>query len=176
MLASSKVLTPIKTRVPIFEKIILTYNCRFFVDTPNEKGGRFFIPSTHFRNIRMSEIDIYQHMRGKISVVCSAGTVFVWNSRIWHGARSNRIKSPRYMYKLRLNPSQPKVGLFNTSDLNNPAIENILKTKQGWEDTDYNYELLKRFQYCIMCLVNKNLLLNQKSIKAFNLDSLALSL
>ena len=69
MLASSKVLTPIKTRVPIFEKIILTYNCRFFVDTPNEKGGRFFIPSTHFRNIRMSEIDIYQHMRGKISVV-----------------------------------------------------------------------------------------------------------
>jgi hypothetical protein len=148
----------------------------FCVDTPNEKGGRFFIPSTQFRNIRMSEIDIYQHMRGKISVVCSAGTVFVWNSRIWHGARSNRIKSPRYMYKLRLNPSQPQVGLFNTSDLNNPAIENILKTKHGWVYTDYSYELLKRFKYGIMCLVNKNCLLNQKSIKAFNLDSHALSL
>jgi hypothetical protein len=50
------------------------------------------------------------------------------------------------MYKLRLNPSQPQIGLFNTSDLNNPAVENILKAKHGWEDTDYIYELLKRFK------------------------------
>ena len=118
----------------------------FFEDTPNEKGGTFFIPGTQFRNVRTSEIDIYQHMRGKISVICTAGTGFVWNSRVWHGARSNRTKNPRYMYKLRLNPSQPQIGLFNTSDLNNPAVENILKTKHGWEDTDYIYELLKRFK------------------------------
>ena len=36
----------------------------FPADTPDEMGGTFLIPGTQFRNVRTSEIGIYQHMRG----------------------------------------------------------------------------------------------------------------
>tara|TARA_B100000886_G_scaffold332436_1_gene285150 strand:- start:658 stop:1023 length:366 start_codon:yes stop_codon:yes gene_type:complete len=38
----------------------------FAAYTTDEMGGTFLIPGTHFRNVRISEITIYQHMRGKI--------------------------------------------------------------------------------------------------------------
>ena len=118
----------------------------FVEETPHEIGGTFFIPGTQFRNVRTSEIDVYQHMRGKISVVCPAGTIFVWNARVWHGARSNHTKLSRYMYKLRLNPTRPQIGQFDTSDLTDPAIDNILRTRHGWEGGEYNQELFHRLK------------------------------
>ena len=61
----------------------------FPADTPDEMGGTFLVPGTHFRYVRTGEIHIYQHMRGKIWASCPAGTVYVWNTRVWHGSRSN---------------------------------------------------------------------------------------
>ena len=60
----------------------------FPADTPDEMGGTFLIPGTQFRNVRTGEITIYQHMRGKIWATCKAGAMYVWNTRVWHGARA----------------------------------------------------------------------------------------
>ena len=49
----------------------------FAADTPDEMGGTFLMPGTHFRNVRTSEITVYQHMRGKIWATCPAGTIYV---------------------------------------------------------------------------------------------------
>ena len=116
----------------------------FPADTPDEMGGTFLIPGTHFRNVRTSEITIYQHMRGKIWATCPAGTIYVWNTRVWHGARSNHTDCDRYMYKLRLNPTTPQVRHFDTSDLDDPEIGGILNTNHGWEGNEHRYELMQR--------------------------------
>ncbi len=113
-------------------------------DTSDEMGGTFLIPGTHFRNVRTSEINIYQHMRGKIWASCKAGTVYVWNTRVWHGARSNHSERERYMYKLRLNPTRPQVCNFDTSDLDDPEIDKILRHDHGWEGNDLRYEMIRR--------------------------------
>ena len=113
-------------------------------DTPDEMGGTFLIPGTQFRNVRTGEISIYQHMRGKVWASCSAGTMYVWNTRVWHGARSNRTDHERYMYKLRLNPTRPQVRNFDTSDLDDPEIGKILGHNHGWEGNDHRYELMRR--------------------------------
>ena len=118
----------------------------FPADTPDDMGGTFLIPGTHYRNVRTSEITIYQHMKGKVWASCPAGTIYVWNTRVWHGARSNRSDQDRYMYKLRLNPTQPQIGLFNTSDLNHPSIASILDTNHGWEGNEHRYELMQRIK------------------------------
>ena len=116
----------------------------FPADTPDEMGGTFLIPGTQFRNVRTAEISIYQHVRGKVWASCAAGTMYVWNTRVWHGARSNRTDQERYMYKLRLNPTRPQVKNFDTSDLDDPEIGTILRHNHGWEGNDHRYELMRR--------------------------------
>ena len=98
----------------------------FAHDTPDEMGGTFLVPGSHFRNVRTGEIRYYQQIPGKIWATCPAGTMYVWNTRVWHGARSNFTDQDRYMYKLRLNPSQPQVRNFDTSDIDDPKIGSIL--------------------------------------------------
>ena len=83
-------------------------------------------------------------MRGKIWATCPAGTIYVWNTRVWHGARSNHTDRDRYMYKLRLNPTTPQVRHFNTSDLDDPEIGGILNINHGWEGNEHRYELMQR--------------------------------
>ncbi len=109
-------------------------------------GGTFLVPGTQFRHVRTSEIDIYQQMRGKIWATCPAGTIYVWNARVWHGARSNHTDQDRYMYKLRLNPSKPQVRNFDTSDIDDPKIGTILNVHHSWERNEHRYELTKRVQ------------------------------
>jgi hypothetical protein len=116
----------------------------FPTDTPDEMGGTFLIPGSQFRNVRTSEIGIYHHMRGKIWATCPAGTMYVWNTRVWHGARSNHTDQDRFMYKLRLNPTQPQIGNFDTADLDDPEIGQILSTNHGWEGNEHRYELMQR--------------------------------
>lgn len=116
----------------------------FPVDTSNKMGGTFLVPGTQFRNVRTGEINIYHHMVGKIWATCPAGTIYVWNTKVWHGARSNHTDKDRFMYKLRLNPTQPQVRHFDTSDLDDPKINQILNTKHGWEGNEYRYELMQR--------------------------------
>ncbi len=116
----------------------------FPTDTPDEMGGTFLIPGTQYRNVRTSEITFYQHMRGKIWASCKAGTMYVWNTRVWHGARSNHTNQDRFMYKLRLNPTRPQIRNFDTSDLDDPEIAGILSTQHGWEGNEHRYETMRR--------------------------------
>ncbi len=118
----------------------------FPVDTPDEMGGTFLVPGTHFRNVRTGEIRGYQHIVGKLWATCPAGTMYVWNTRLWHGARSNHTDQDRYMYKLRLNPTRPQIRNFNTTDIEDPEIGRILSARYGWEGNDQRYELMKRVQ------------------------------
>ncbi|MFP6589144.1 MAG: phytanoyl-CoA dioxygenase family protein [Candidatus Latescibacterota bacterium] len=118
----------------------------FPADTPDEMGGTFLIPGTQFRNVRTSEIGIYQHMRGKVWASCKAGTMYVWNTRVWHGARSNHTDKDRYMFKLRLNPTRRQVRLFDTSDLDDPGVGRALGHNHGWEGNEHRYELMRRVQ------------------------------
>ena len=116
----------------------------FPVDTPDEMGGTFLVPGTQFRNVRTAEISFYQHMRGKIWATCTAGTMYVWNTRVWHGARSNHTDRDRYMYKLRLNPTRPQIRNFDTSDLDDPEIKTLLTHNHGWEGNEHRYETMQR--------------------------------
>ena len=116
----------------------------FPADTTDEMGGTFLVPGTQFRNVRTGEISIYHHMRGKIWATCPAGTMYVWNTRVWHGARSNYTDRDRFMYKLRLNPTRPQVCNFDTADLDDPEIGGILSTNHGWEGNEHRYELMQR--------------------------------
>lgn len=50
------------------------------------------------------------------------------------------------MSKLRLNPTQPQVRHFDTTDLDDPEIGRILTTNHGWEGNEHRYELMKRVQ------------------------------
>ncbi|HCV25252.1 MAG TPA: phytanoyl-CoA dioxygenase family protein [Candidatus Latescibacteria bacterium] len=118
----------------------------FPVDTTDEMGGTFLIPGTQYRNVRTGEIGLYQHMRGKIWATCPAGTMYVWNTRVWHGSRSNHTDQDRYMFKLRLNPTRPQIRTFDTSDLDDPAIPGILNTNHGWEGNEHRYELMHRMK------------------------------
>ena len=118
----------------------------FPVDTTDEMGGTFLIPGSHFRNVRTFEIRGYQHVAGKIWATCPAGTIIVWNTGVWHGARSNHTEQDRYMYKLRLNPTRPHVRNFDTAALDDPEIRLILNTTHGWEGNEHRYELMRRVQ------------------------------
>ena len=50
-------------------------------DTPDEMGGTFLIPGSHFRNVRTGEIRGYHQISGKIWATCPVGTMYVWNTR-----------------------------------------------------------------------------------------------
>ena len=50
------------------------------------------------------------------------------------------------IYKLRLNPTRPQVRNFDTADLEDPEIRQILNTNHGWEGNEHRYELLRRVQ------------------------------
>jgi len=118
----------------------------FADDTPDEMGRTLLMPRMHFRNVQTSEITVYQHMRGKVWATCPAGTIYVWNTRVWHGARCNHTDTDhdRYMYKLCLNSTSPQVRYFDTSDLDDPAIGDILNTHHGWEGNEHRYKLMQR--------------------------------
>jgi len=113
-------------------------------DTPPEIGGTSFIPGTHFRNIRTGEASHYQHVLGRKYANCKAGTMIVWDTRLWHAARCNRTDTTRYMFKLRLNPSVPQIRLFDTTDLDHPDIGRNLSRIQPFFGNDGRYEQMQR--------------------------------
>lgn len=83
-----------------------------------EMGGTRFVPGTHLRVVSESAVARYQNMSGQRHIECPAGTVFFMHHGIWHGGGVNRSNLTRFLYKLRLNPIEPQVRLWDTSDLN----------------------------------------------------------
>ena len=82
-----------------------------------DMGGTRFVPGTHLRVVSESAVARYQNMLGQIHIECQAGTVFFMHHGIWHGGGVNSTNLTRFLYKLRLNPTEPQVRLWDTTDL-----------------------------------------------------------
>jgi len=97
-----------------------------------EQGGTLSVPGTHLREINESSIGRYQNLRGQTRLVCPAGTVAFLHHGIWHGGRRNDSDAPRYMFKIRFNPTVRQVRLWNTDDIDSPDVVKALKSPVPW--------------------------------------------
>lgn len=118
----------------------------FFHDVPKEMGGTLFVPGTHFRPVRVRGIQRYHHIKGSVPSVAKAGTVVLWHHNLWHSARTNQTDRLRTMFKTRLNPRVPQVQLWNTSDIQDPQISQILSRGQPWMDHEQRLEIINRIK------------------------------
>lgn len=116
-------------------------------DTPREMGGTMFLPGSQFRRVHESHIGRYQNFVGQVPVVCKAGTLAVAHHGIWHCAQPNHTETMRYMFKLRLNATVRQRLLWNTDDLNDPQIPNILFRNHGWYGNDDRLEYAQRIKF-----------------------------
>ena len=82
-----------------------------------EMGGTRFIPGTHLRVVSEASIGRYQNVLGQQHMVCLAGTLLFMHMGIWHGGGANTSDHLRYMFKIRICPTQRQVRLWDTSDL-----------------------------------------------------------
>lgn len=80
-------------------------------------GGTRFVPGSHLRRVNTDDVARYQRLAGEEHVVCPAGTVVIFHHGLWHAGAPNRSDRLRVMGKLRLNPTEPQVRLWDTSDL-----------------------------------------------------------
>jgi hypothetical protein len=97
-----------------------------------EMGGTLSVPGSHLRRTNESDTGRYQNLRGQTRLTCPAGTVVLLHHGIWHGGRRNDSDVPRYMYKIRFNPTVPQVRLWDTDDLADPAVAAELGTHFPW--------------------------------------------
>lgn len=86
-------------------------------DVPPEMGGTLIIPGSHFRRVNESDIARYQNVRGQVAYAGKAGTLLFLHHGLWHCGRQNHTDRIRCMLKVRLNPRQKQVRLWNTADL-----------------------------------------------------------
>jgi hypothetical protein len=82
-----------------------------------EMGGTRFIPGSHLRVVSEASIGRYQNMAGQQHVVCPAGTLLVMHMGIWHGGGANLSDRLRYMFKIRICPTERQARLWDVSDL-----------------------------------------------------------
>lgn len=80
-------------------------------------GGTRFVPGSHLRRINTDDVARYQHLAGEQFYSGPAGTVLIFHHGLWHAGAPNRSDTMRVMGKLRLNPTEPQVRLWDTSDL-----------------------------------------------------------
>jgi len=97
-----------------------------------DMGGTLSVPGSHLRRTNESDTGRYQNLRGQTRLVCPAGTVVLLHHGLWHGGRRNDTDTPRYMFKIRFNPTVPQVRLWNTDDLADPAVAAELRTQFPW--------------------------------------------
>lgn len=86
-----------------------------------DMGGTRFLPGSHLRTVSEAAIGRYQNIKGQQHVVCGPGTVLVMHHGIWHGGGVNRSEVLRYMFKIRICPTQPQQRLWDTADLAAPG-------------------------------------------------------
>lgn len=128
----------------------LHFDIQFFYfchDTPREMGGTLILPGSHFRRISESDIARYQNFLGQLPIVCKAGTLVVVHHGIWHCAQPNLTERTRYMFKLRLNPTVRQMKLWNTDDLDDPAIPGLLSANHRWYGNEVRLEIVNRIKF-----------------------------
>ncbi len=96
-------------------------------------GGTRFVPGSHLTRVRSSGLHRYQHIVGEQQVVCEAGSVFVLHHGLWHAGQPNASDDDRWLHKIRLNPTERQVRLWDTSDLDdmqNPPTDHVFARMQ----------------------------------------------
>jgi hypothetical protein len=129
-----------------------------------EMGGTRFVPGTHLRIVSEAAISRYQNIAGQQHMVCPAGTLLFMHHGIWHGGGANRSDALRYMFKIRLCPTERQCRLWDTSDLDTTApqkpifwlgesrsaedVHTILTTPEPWFEADTGrLEYLNRIRF-----------------------------
>lgn len=130
-----------------------------------EMGGTRFIPGTHLRAVSEAAIGRYQNMRGQQHMVCEAGTLLFMHMGVWHGGGLNQSARMRYMFKIRICPTERQVRLWDDSDLPNDHFEQrpifwtggppdpdhlhtILMQREDWFEVDTSrLELINRIRF-----------------------------
>ncbi|WP_395152034.1 phytanoyl-CoA dioxygenase family protein [Ilumatobacter sp.] len=105
----------------------------FCDDVAPGEGGTRFVPGSHLARVRSSGLHRYQHIVGEQQVACAAGSVFVFHHGLWHAGQPNP-GSDRWMHKIRLNPTEPQVRLWNTDDfdgLQSPPTDHFFARMQS---------------------------------------------
>ncbi len=113
-------------------------------DTPREMGGTMVVPGSHFRQVNTFDINRYQNFLGQHCIVCKAGTVIATHHGIWHCAQPNLTDRTRHMLKLRVNPTVRQLRLWNTEDIDDPEIRQILSTNHRWYGNEVRIEYVQR--------------------------------
>lgn len=134
-------------------------------EVTREMGGTRFLPGSHLRVVSNSAIGRYQNLRGQQHMVCPAGTVLIVHSGIWHGGGLNQADRLRYMFKIRICPTERQRRLWDDSDLPNDHFEQrpifwtdpaepadslhaILMQGQPWYESDTaRLELINRVRF-----------------------------
>ena len=132
-----------------------------------EMGGTRFVPGSHLRIVSEAAISRYQNIAGQQHMVCPAGTLLFMHHGIWHGGGANRSDDLRYMFKIRLCPTERQCRLWDTSDLDTAApqkpifwlgeareageagdVHTILTTPEPWFEADTGrLEYLNRIRF-----------------------------
>lgn len=105
----------------------------FCSDVAAGEGGTRYVPGTHLTRVRASGLGRYQHIVGEKQVECQAGSVYVFHHGLWHAGQPNPGSRDRWMYKIRLNPIEPQIRLWNTEDfgaVHNSASDHIFARVQ----------------------------------------------
>ena len=122
-------------------------------------GGTRYVPGSHLRQVTTEDVSRYQHVAGEEYFTGPAGTVVIFHQGLWHAGAPNHSETLRVMGKLRLNPTQPQVRLWDTNDLESRnsnsdhvfarseagTVASILRSKEDWYGTaDHRHEIVKR--------------------------------
>jgi hypothetical protein len=86
-------------------------------DIPLEMGGTVLVPGSHFRQINegIAATRTWPDPDG-----LQRRHALALHHGIWHCGRRNQTGRIRYMAKLRLNPTERQLRLWNTDDPNDP--------------------------------------------------------
>lgn len=108
-------------------------------------GGTLLIPGSHLRVTNEMDIARYQNLSGQVRLSCPAGTILVLHHGLWHCGTRNHSDTVRFMLRMRLNPTAPQLRTWDTSDLGDPEIGDILGRAYRWfEKADARLELANR--------------------------------
>jgi hypothetical protein len=116
----------------------------FFHEVRPGAGGTLYLPGSHLRRVHEFTIGRCHNVVGQRHVVCPAGSVVIFHHGLWHAGQPNVGETPRYALKLRLNPSVKQERLFDTRDLDSPAVKDTLLPEFRWHGVERRLELVQR--------------------------------
>jgi hypothetical protein len=130
-------------------------------DVAPRAGGTRFVPGSHLRRVNMDDVSRYKHLVGDEYFAGPAGTVLIFHQGLWHAGAPNHSETLRVLGKLRLNPTQRQLRLWDTSDLGSRSaaddhmfartdpttIASKLRGSEGWyEPAAHRLETARRAQ------------------------------